>query len=197
MSSSQEEPPQNSLESTKEHTTPGMLELHKLTSLPEVAYYIPEFISEEEEENLLATGIMPHEDGAAYYPIVATVSLGAPIVLDIFDKRQEDQQEQGISDKKMMTGCLAPSYRILQERRSLLVTAGKLYSDYLHGIAEKLVDDDLGPGTICNWESLGNPDTFKLGKYERKTRISLTYRDVLKMSKLGNSLKFLSKKLIQ
>ena len=34
-------------------------------------------------------GIMPHEDGAAYHPVVATVSLGAAIVLDIYEKGEE------------------------------------------------------------------------------------------------------------
>jgi alkylated DNA repair protein alkB family protein 6 len=51
-------------------------------------------------------GIMAHEDGAAYYPMVATVSLGAPIVLDIYEK------EEG--------GRRAPKWRILQEPRRLV-----------------------------------------------------------------------------
>lgn len=48
-------------------------------------------------------GIMPHEDGPAYYPMVATVSLGAPIVLDIFEKGEE-----GLGEAR---------YRIVQEPR--------------------------------------------------------------------------------
>lgn len=38
-------------------------------------------------------GIMSHEDGPAYYPMVATVSLGAPIVLDVFEKSEEGPGE--------------------------------------------------------------------------------------------------------
>ena len=48
-------------------------------------------------------GIMPHEDGPAYYPMVATVSLGAPVVLDIYEKGEG--------------GRAAPKWRILQEPR--------------------------------------------------------------------------------
>ncbi|KAL1961348.1 hypothetical protein VTO42DRAFT_76 [Malbranchea cinnamomea] len=234
------------------------LEKWRIEALPESAYYIPDFITPEEEERLLrkinsapvprwtqlsrrrlqtwpsaltktntllaaplpewlvspiiprfdrlrifsssphkapnhvlineympGEGIMPHEDGAAYHPIVATVSLGAPIVLDIYDKRKEDNESS--------TATREPRYRILQEPRSLLVTTEKMYTDYLHGIAEKLKDENLNCNTICNWKLLGNPDRFEVGGYERSTRTSLTYRDVLKVSKLGNSIKFFPK----
>src|SRR5699024_11991713 len=33
-------------------------------------------------------GIMPHEDGGAYYPTVATVSLGGAVVLDLYEDRK-------------------------------------------------------------------------------------------------------------
>ncbi|KAK2857290.1 hypothetical protein FQN49_004853, partial [Arthroderma sp. PD_2] len=239
----------------------GDLEKYRINQLPETAYYIPEFISEDEEEKLLnkirsvpapkwtqlsrrrlqtwpsalsksnvllasplpewlespiasrfrnigvftssphkspnhvlineyqpGQGIMPHEDGAAYYPIVATVSLATPIILDIYDKRQSDHPEvlSIEAGEDAARGQLLPRYRILQERRSLLITTGGLYSDYLHGIAERLSDGELGPETICNWENLGDSQHFETGRYERETRISLTYRDVLKVSKLGN-----------
>lgn len=140
---------------------------------------------------------MPHEDGAAYHPIVATVSLAAPTVLDIYDKRRD---EQVLEDAHARTGSepevdsSRPQYRILQERRSLLITTGSLYSDYLHGIAETKRDDDLRQETVCNWGLLGDRQCYENGAYDRETRISLTYRDVLKVSKLGNSLKFLSKR---
>ena len=50
-------------------------------------------------------GIMPHEDGAAYFPVVSTVSLGGSIVLDIYGKTEEGQRES------------TPRFRILQEPR--------------------------------------------------------------------------------
>ncbi|KAJ5106551.1 Oxoglutarate/iron-dependent dioxygenase [Penicillium angulare] len=130
-------------------------------------------------------GIMPHEDGAAYYPLVATVSLGAPIVLDIYEK-DSHQLDAGADDSHGK-----PRFRILQERRSLLVMRGKLYTDFLHGIAESTRDEDLGPHSICNWDLLGEKAPYEGGWVVRETRTSLTYRDVLKVAKMGNTLKFL------
>ncbi|KAJ6138279.1 hypothetical protein N7471_004765 [Penicillium samsonianum] len=143
-------------------------------------------------------GILPHEDGAAYYPLVATVSLGAPIVLDLYHKHtQGDREESGTPAKagRNVAGIpdtnRRPQYRILQERRSLLITRGKMYTDLLHGITETTRDEDLGPHSICNWELLREREPYQSGWYERKTRTSLTYRDVLHVVKMGNTLKFL------
>ncbi|KAJ5278974.1 Oxoglutarate/iron-dependent dioxygenase [Penicillium angulare] len=133
-------------------------------------------------------GIMPHEDGAAYYPLVATVSLGAPIVLDIYEKnpREGAEETDGVMDFHGR-----PRFRILQERRSLLIMRGKLYTDSLHGIAESTRDEDLGPHSICNWDLLREKAPYEGGWVMRETRTSLTYRDVLKVAKMGNTLKFL------
>lgn len=131
-------------------------------------------------------GIMPHEDGSAYYPLVATVSLGAPIVLDLYEKTDSgggDEEEK--ADRKS-------AFRILQEPRSLLITTNELYTQYLHGIAERLTDEDLGFDGIANWEMLGDTQPYRNSSYERQTRVSLTYRDVLKVAKVGNSVKFLT-----
>lgn len=123
-------------------------------------------------------GIMPHEDGAAYYPIVATVSLSSTLCLDIYEKTQDGEKSRLDS---------TPKWRVLQEPRSLLVTCGSAYIDTLHGISEIEIDEDLGPGTVANWSLLGDskPLVDNGGKNMRKTRISLTYRDVLKVSKVG------------
>ncbi|KAJ5629218.1 Oxoglutarate/iron-dependent dioxygenase [Penicillium herquei] len=134
-------------------------------------------------------GIMPHEDGSAYYPLVATVSLGAPIILDIYSKN-------GNSDNTTHVGYESerkPQFRILQERRSLLVMRKKLYSDFLHGIAETVIDEDLGPHSICNWDLLREQEPYRDGSVTRETRTSLTYRDVLQVAKMGNTLRFLNK----
>jgi len=125
-------------------------------------------------------GIMPHEDGAAYAPIVATVSLGAPIVLDIYAKKEDGEREA------------EPRWRILQERRSLLVSTKDMYRGVLHGISEREVDEDLVVDTVANWGLLGDNEAFEGGRSERGVRISLTYRDVLRVAKIGGSLKFLS-----
>ncbi|PTU20545.1 hypothetical protein P175DRAFT_0457925 [Aspergillus ochraceoroseus IBT 24754] len=135
-------------------------------------------------EYLAGQGIMPHEDGAAYFPLVATVSLGAPIVLDLYEKVPG-------GDSMTDAGRGEPAFRILQERRSLLVTRGSIYRDFLHGIAERERDQGLDANSICNWDLLREPERFQCGWYERETRISLTYRDVLRVAKLGNTMRFL------
>ncbi|KAL5337665.1 hypothetical protein BJX70DRAFT_229021 [Aspergillus crustosus] len=143
-------------------------------------------------------GIMPHEDGGAYFPVVATVSLGAGIVLDLYEKSQNENQNRDQKQKEdegegQGGGRRQPKYRILQERRSLLVTRESLYRDYLHGIAETEVDEGLGPESICNWDLLREPERYSCGWYKRETRVSLTYRDVLQVVTLGGTMKFLNK----
>lgn len=76
--------------------------------------------------------------------------------------------------------------RILQEPRSLLITTDNLYTDYLHGIADIEEDIDLSESTVANWDLLRSKEPFASGQSTRQTRVSLTYRDVLKVSKLGN-----------
>ena len=127
-------------------------------------------------------GIMPHEDGPAYFPITATVSLGSHTVLEIYKKNDHGERE---SD---------PTWRMLQEPRSLLITAEPMYTETLHGIANISVDESLGESSITNWHALSDRTPYEGGKCERQTRISLTYRDVLKVTKLGGALKFLGKK---
>ncbi|PGH17327.1 hypothetical protein AJ79_01211 [Helicocarpus griseus UAMH5409] len=243
---------------------PDKLKDAQIKSIPESAYYIPEFITQDEEERLLqkittvpvprwtqlsrrrlqtwpsalsksntllasplpqwlvepiisrytelgifrdsphqapnhvlineyqpGQGIMPHEDGAAYYPVVATVSLGAPIVLEMSEKNSRESSGKRGEGPAATETTAASRFRILQERRSLLITTGTLYTDFLHGIEERKRDEDLNSETVCNWGLLGDTDAFAEGGYERETRISLTYRDVLRVSKLGNSMKFL------
>ncbi|ERS97175.1 uncharacterized protein SPSK_02657 [Sporothrix schenckii 1099-18] len=119
-------------------------------------------------------GIMPHKDGSAYHPVVCTVSLGASLCLNIY-KNNEDGTLQ-----------TEPVARILQEPRSLLITTDNLYTDYLHGIADIDKDVDLSEATVANWDLLQSKELFASGQSTRETRVSLTYRDVLKVSKLGN-----------
>jgi alkylated DNA repair protein alkB family protein 6 len=119
------------------------------------------------------TGIMPHKDGSAYYPVVCTVSLGSSLCLNLYKSK-----EDGALDPE-------PVWRILQEPRSLLITTADLYSEYLHGIEPISADVDISEQTIANW-SLLRSSVFRDGLNQRQTRTSLTYRDVLKVSKLGN-----------
>ncbi|KAH9828666.1 Alpha-ketoglutarate-dependent dioxygenase alkB 6 [Teratosphaeria destructans] len=229
------------------------LEEHRIPEAPEAMYYIPDFISQDEEQSILHSipdgkwislskrrlqavparlsatntllaaplppwllepivprfrplglfrdaphgvnhclineylpgqGIMPHEDGAAYHPVVATVSLGGALVLDVTAKPSSRPPDGH-------NGPLArPTWRVLQEPRSLLLTTADAYTETLHGIAEITEDTDLGPTTIANWGQLGDMQHFQDngGRNTRSTRISLTYRDVKKVSSIGSRL---------
>lgn len=130
-------------------------------------------------------GIMPHEDGAAYAPVVATVSLGGSLCLEVTEKTSTISNEavpgpRQEEDEKEERHPLPT--RILQEPRSLLVTMGAAYGELLHGIAPVEVDEGLGEETVANWGLLGDQGVYADGRNERGTRVSLTYRDVLKVS---------------
>lgn len=102
------------------------------------------------------------------------MSLGASLCLNIYKSRDD-----GAVDPE-------PSWRILQEPRSLLITTLDLYNDYLHGIADVGEDIGLSEDTVANWNQLRPSSKFPGGRNIRDTRTSLTYRDVMKVSKLGN-----------
>ncbi|EMD85276.1 hypothetical protein COCC4DRAFT_207950 [Bipolaris maydis ATCC 48331] len=144
-------------------------------------------------------GIMPHEDGDAYAPVVATVSLGAPLCLDILAKpssasaddddvnTSNDAQQSHDEAKKAPAptpSVTALPTRIFQEPRSLLVTTGSAYRHVMHGIAERETDEGLDGASVANWDLLGDKAVLEDmgGTSSRGVRVSLTYRDVLKVS---------------
>ena len=120
--------------------------------------------------------LIPPQDGAAYWPVVCTVSLGASLCLNLYRSKDD-----GALDPE-------PAWRILQEPRSLLITTGDLYTEYLHGIADIDVDKDLTADGVANWSLLRSVETFADGRNERRTRTSLTYRDVLMVSKAATKM---------
>ncbi|EXJ63809.1 alkylated DNA repair protein alkB like 6 [Cladophialophora yegresii CBS 114405] len=126
-------------------------------------------------------GIMPHEDGPAYSPVTATVSLGSHTVLEIYKKNEQGEREAN------------PTWRILQEPRSLLVTTGDMYVSTLHGISRIHIDTELSHESIVNWDLVEDKPLYQTGQAQRQTRISLTLRDVTKVAKLGGALKFMNK----
>ncbi|KAI0480768.1 hypothetical protein GGR56DRAFT_289457 [Xylariaceae sp. FL0804] len=127
-------------------------------------------------------GIMPHKDGSAYHPVVCTVSLGATICLDIHRPKEDGSLDTALA------------WRILQEPRSLLVTSSDLYTDYLHGIADITEDVGLSEDSVANWPLLRPSTKAQGGRNVRQTRTSLTYRDVMAVSKLGNKLGMFQKR---
>ncbi|PTB81139.1 hypothetical protein M440DRAFT_1435002 [Trichoderma longibrachiatum ATCC 18648] len=120
-------------------------------------------------------GIMPHK-------LSTMANLGASLCLNLYRSK-----EDGALDPE-------PAWRILQEPRSLLITTDTLYTDYLHGIADAEEDLDLSADTIVNWPLLRDPEAFAGGRNPRQTRTSLTYRDVLQVSKAGAKLGLFGKR---
>lgn len=56
------------------------------------------------------------------------------------------------------------------------------------------MDENLrGEGGLCNWRLLGDQEEFGEGRKRRETRVSLTFRDVVKVKKLGKGFGFLRK----
>jgi alkylated DNA repair protein alkB homolog 6 len=106
---------------------------------------------------------------------VCTVSLGSSLCLNLYRSK-----EDGALDPE-------PVWRILQEPRSLLITTDLLYTEYLHGIADLKEDVNLSAETVANWNLLRDPSAVKDGRNSRATRTSLTYRDVLKVLKVGGN----------
>ncbi|KNC54348.1 uncharacterized protein AMSG_12346 [Thecamonas trahens ATCC 50062] len=129
-------------------------------------------------------GIAAHEDGPLYEGKVAIVSLGAPIVMQFFDK---------VSREQIAAVFLPP--------RSLLVFAHAAYTDVLHCIDAR-EHDVISPETVDNYADaaawcaahpsaatvLHPPATAPLPAspaytVPRATRTSITIRRVLKVSK--------------
>ncbi|KAL1592507.1 hypothetical protein SLS59_009740 [Nothophoma quercina] len=178
------------------------LQAFRIPGLPPDFYYIPNFVSVEEEglgifdhtphqrpnhvlinEYKPGEGIMPHEDGKAYASVVATVSLGGPVCLSITPKPSSDENDEGMKLTQEDGKWKVPT-RILQEPRSLLITTGEAYESLLHGVDAVEVDEALNADTVANWALLEDRSPFEDagGRNVRGTRISLTYRDVLKVS---------------
>lgn len=138
-------------------------------------------------EYLPGQGIMAHEDGAAYHPVVATLSLGGTIVLDVTEKVPVAADGEVVDARTLPKKKV---WRVLQEPRSLLVTMDSAYTDTLHGIGDVAEDFDLNQYSIANWKLLGDPAVIEAngGRNKREKRISLTYRDVKKVSTIGSKL---------
>ncbi|KAI9329921.1 hypothetical protein DFJ73DRAFT_631127, partial [Zopfochytrium polystomum] len=136
-------------------------------------------------EYLPGQGIMPHEDGPAYLPIVATVSLGSHTVLTFSPHRGRDDILETTD-----TCTIGPNGCVFLPRRSLVVVTQDLYERFLHGIDEIEEDVlDLARGT-ANGVPLWNPTMVRewaddgAWVVKRGTRVSLTNRIVKRVAKL-------------
>jgi hypothetical protein len=101
-------------------------------------------------------GLIPHDDGPLYIPIVAVISLGSTL-LSYWTKSSNGQGE--------------PLGSVYLKSRACHVTSADLYSNYLHGITTS--KEDIIPSNCWN----SNADDIVYGaKFERpQTRYSLVF----------------------
>ncbi|CAN8274396.1 unnamed protein product [Cochlearia groenlandica] len=146
-------------------------------------------------------GIMPHQDGPAYFPVVAILSLDAPVVMDFSPHlrfRSDGDDNISISQSIGAESCVPErdnqgSFSVLLMPRSLLIFKDEAYSDFLHGISDsptqcykQVVNEAEALALSANNSENCNEDSRKDGDkflHRDKTRVSLTCRLVPKVHK--------------
>lgn len=118
-------------------------------------------------EYRVGQGLMPHQDGPLYRPLVAIVSLGGPAMLDFWESAEHAARGRAEG------GAALPSAAFLCEPRSLLVFHGDAYGSFLHGIAERSADSLHE--AVANVPPRSRPGS---GVVARGPRVSLTVRRV-------------------
>lgn len=114
----------------------------------------------------------PHQDGPAYFPTVATLSLGSYTILDIFgypdadasgDSTSEPAGETSASTSAPTSSPIAgesraydpvPRFSILLPRRTLFILRDELYTAHLHGIRERHTDSLDELKKCVNWDHI-------------------------------------------
>ncbi|XP_031260025.1 alpha-ketoglutarate-dependent dioxygenase alkB homolog 6-like [Pistacia vera] len=162
-------------------------------------------------EYLPNQGIMPHQDGPAYFPVVAILSLGSPVVMDFTHSkfRLSTSALKNTVDDKNSNGEVFETdqwkdnhhpFSVLLMPCSLLIFKDDAYSDYLHGIKDNDVQEYGGVVNVNEIVALTAQEVgLPLASSEKavevmrdedakiitrtKTRVSLTCRLVLKVHK--------------
>ncbi|KAJ7054691.1 hypothetical protein C8F01DRAFT_1162593, partial [Mycena amicta] len=151
-------------------------------------------------------GIMPHEDGPAYFPVVATISLNSHCMFHYY-RYKEDSEDSEDTTKKGRSIDPTPVLSVLLEPRSVVISQDALYASHLHAIREVEEDhvlrqpDSASPVLqitsdeaslllpIANWDKMTSPSAIRFmqegGTMKRETRYSLTCRDVEKVVQLN------------
>ncbi|KAK0200739.1 hypothetical protein DFS33DRAFT_1072244 [Desarmillaria ectypa] len=146
-------------------------------------------------EYLPGQGIMPHEDGPAYHPIVATISLGSHAVFHYYRYTPEENGDEPLTNGRTIDNT--PALSVLLEPRSAVITTETPYKEYLHGI-EGIETDTIRAADATEGSKFTNTNTpiqnFHLltsekavravsegGTLKRDVRYSLTCRDVEKV----------------
>ncbi|KAM0857855.1 hypothetical protein ACQ4PT_048217 [Festuca glaucescens] len=153
-------------------------------------------------------GIMPHQDGPAYFPVVAIISLASPVVIDFTphgklrgheytylqtvqsDELQESNGSYKVEDTKEADPA---SLSLLLMPSSLLIFKDQAYTDFLHGIQDNELHilDKVANILQCPQfknrnsdyrKGKADADTELTGTFQQTTtRVSLTCRLVLKV----------------
>ncbi|KDQ08932.1 hypothetical protein BOTBODRAFT_191399 [Botryobasidium botryosum FD-172 SS1] len=140
-------------------------------------------------EYLPGQGIMPHEDGPSYHPVVATISLGSHAVFNYYRYKAPPPEEEIDEDEASRTSRGRaihpdPVFSIFLEPRSLIITTSSLYTDHLHGIdpleedifasaltsppsSDTTEDSDLDAEKhrgirVVNWEQIKDEETRRV-----------------------------------
>ncbi|KAG0706203.1 hypothetical protein DFH29DRAFT_902608 [Suillus ampliporus] len=143
-------------------------------------------------------GIMPHEDGPSYHPVVATISLGSHTTFHYYRYKDHDNLnvDPGLMGRSVDP---APLLSLFLEPRSVVVTTRELYTMHLHGIDGVAADTFAGDGflllpdgsqsPIANRHMIQDKTVAGIvesgGTIERSTRYSFTCRDVEKVAASG------------
>ena len=120
---------------------------------------------------VLARLSQPHQDGPAYFPTVATLSLGSYTILDMFGYSSDDAGESGAPSPSTGTSTSSstgvtpaagsgesraydptPRFSILLPRRTLFILRDELYTAHLHGIRERHTDSLDELRKCVNWD---------------------------------------------
>lgn len=93
--------------------------------------------------------LQPHQDGPAFRPLVATLSLGAPTILDLYHYVSPSEPSPPmIASPDAESGrsiAAVPLGHVLLMPRSLFIFSGSLYSSHLHGIEARERDSFIAP----------------------------------------------------
>ncbi|KAK7688769.1 hypothetical protein QCA50_008308 [Cerrena zonata] len=135
-------------------------------------------------------GIMPHEDGPAYHPVVATLSLASHTVFHYYRYKDDTSTPKDHETGSGRSIDKKPFLTLFLEPRSLVITRSSLYQGHLHGIDD--VEDDVFPPAHAVHDAhitpIANVDLLADSRYReavlhngnltRKVRYSLTCRDI-------------------
>ncbi|KAK9691826.1 hypothetical protein RND81_09G222500 [Saponaria officinalis] len=148
---------------------------------------------------------MPHQDGPAYFPAAAILSLGSPVVMNFTPHVKLCEYDgttktdfQSLGNGETAQADTPQNFSLLLMPRSLLIFKDLAYSDYLHGIEDNTVQHYDGAvnlttaqkdyeanepvsSTNCTGSAMGSENVKVL--HRMNTRISLTCRLVLKVRK--------------